>query len=146
MDIVHKIESWGDRHHPRLLDIIRIALGVFLLLKGIAFMQNTSALKEIIENHSNLTLSPSVFMIMVYYATFVHLAGGTLIALGLVTRLAAIVQVPVVFAAVFFVNDLQSPLNAELWASVICLALLVVFMIIGSGKLSLENYFKSINE
>lgn len=146
MDIVHKIESWGDRHHPRLLDIVRIALGVFLLLKGIAFMQNTSALKEIIESHSDLTLPPSLFLTMVYYATFVHIAGGALIALGLVTRLAALVQLPVVFAAVFFVNNLQSPLNAELWASVTCLVLLVVFMIIGSGKLSLENYFKSINE
>jgi len=144
MNLIHKIERWGDSHHPKLLDIMRIALGVFLLLKGVAFMTNIPALKYIIENRSDLSLSPAILVAVVYYAAFVHMVGGALIALGIFTRTASLLQVPVVFVAVFFVNSLLSPLNTELWASIICLVLLALFMIIGSGKLSLDNYFKSI--
>ena len=107
-------------------------------------MTNIPALKYIIENQSDLSLSPAILVAVVYYAAFVHMVGGALIALGIFTRTASLLQVPVVFVAVFFVNSLLSPLNTELWASIICLVLLALFMIIGSGKLSLDNYFKSI--
>ena len=46
MNLIHKIEKWGDSHHPKFLDIIRIALGVFLFLKGLGFMDNTANLKS----------------------------------------------------------------------------------------------------
>src|ERR1700750_2856144 len=101
MNLIHKIERWGDSHHPRFLDIIRIVLGIFLLLKGLGFMDNTSSLKAIIENQTDISIAPGVLMALVYYVTFVHLVGGTLIALGILTRFSAIVQIPVVFGAVF---------------------------------------------
>jgi uncharacterized membrane protein YphA (DoxX/SURF4 family) len=69
----------------------------------------------------------------------VHLAGGTLIFLGLFTRMAAIFQLPIVFGAVFFVNILLSFVNSELWLSILVLALLVLFVIIGSGPWSLDR-------
>ena len=144
MDIIHKIEAWGDGHHPRFLDAIRIALGIFLMLKGIAFMQNISGLQYIIENRADISLPPSVLIAVVYYAAFIHMTGGALVALGIFTRLSALLQLPVVFGAVFFVNLWLSPVNTELSASIICLVLLVVFMVIGSGKVSLDNYFKMI--
>ena len=58
MNLVHKIENWGDTHHPKILDFVRIALGVFLLLKGIAFMENTSYLKSLIDSQDVVDLSP----------------------------------------------------------------------------------------
>lgn len=143
MNVIHKVEKWGDGHHPRVLDIIRIVLGIFLILKGIAFMENTAGLKSIIESQSDIFLPIGVLLTVVYYVTFVHLVGGTLIALGILTRLSSLLQIPVVFAAVFFVNVLQSPVNTELWASFTCLVLLFVFMILGSGRLSLDNYLKN---
>ncbi|HTI60275.1 DoxX family protein [Mucilaginibacter sp.] len=142
--MIHKIEAWGDGHHPRFLDAIRIALGIFLMLKGIAFMQNISGLQYIIENRADISLPPSVLIAVVYYAAFIHMTGGALVALGIFTRLSALLQLPVVFGAVFFVNLWLSPVNTELSASIICLVLLVVFMVIGSGKVSLDNYFKMI--
>jgi putative oxidoreductase len=142
MNAIHKLEKWGDSHHPRILDVLRIALGIFLILKGLAFMENTVALKSIIENQSDIFLPMGLLLALVYYVTFVHLVGGTLIALGILTRLSSLLQIPVVFGAVFFVNVLQSPLNTELWASLTCLVLLLMFMVLGSGKLSLDNYLK----
>jgi len=50
MNLVHRIENWGDTHHPKFIDIVRIALGGFLLFKGIAFMNNIEYLKGLIEN------------------------------------------------------------------------------------------------
>jgi putative oxidoreductase len=145
MNLIHKIERWGDSHHPKFLDIIRIALGIFLLLKGLGFMDNTANLKSIIENQTDISVSPALLMALVYYVTFVHLVGGTLIALGIMTRFSALMQIPVVFGAVFFVNILQSPFNTDLTSSVAALIFLVVFAVIGSGKLSLENYLVNQN-
>ena len=58
MNVIHRIEKWGDTHHPRFLDIIRILLGVFLLLKGLGFMNNTANLKTLIETRADITVAP----------------------------------------------------------------------------------------
>jgi len=71
--MVHKIERWGDNHHPIALDIIRMALGIFLLLKGLAFMENSAYLEEMIQNQKVVSLSPGILMAVVYYVTFTHL-------------------------------------------------------------------------
>ena len=146
MNVIHRIEKWGDSHHPRFLDIIRVFLGIFLLLKGLGFMDNTANLKYLIESRSDITVAPWLLMILVYYVTFVHMVGGTLIALGIMTRFSAIMQIPVVFGAVFFINVLESPFNTDLASSVAALILLVLFAIIGSGRWSVESYIKSCNE
>jgi uncharacterized membrane protein YphA (DoxX/SURF4 family) len=146
MNVIHRLEKWGDSHHPRFLDIIRIFLGIFLLLKGLGFMDNTASLRSLIENRSDITVAPWALMLLVYYVTFVHMVGGTLIALGIMTRFSAIMQIPVVFGAVFFINILQSPFNTDMASSVVALILLVLFAIIGSGRWSIENYLKSCNE
>lgn len=145
MNLIHKIEKWGDSHHPKFLDIIRIILGIFLLLKGLGFMDNTASLQSLIESRADITISPTLLMAVVYYVTFVHLVGGTLIALGILTRFSALMQIPVVFGAVFFINILQSPFNTDLASSVAALIFLVIFAIIGPGKISLENYLQSTN-
>jgi uncharacterized membrane protein YphA (DoxX/SURF4 family) len=146
MNVINKIERWGDGHHPGVLDILRIALGIVLLLKGIMFMQNTSSIKNIIENQSDINLSSDLFMVLVYYAAFIHMTGGVMITLGVMTRLASLLQLPVMFGAVFFVNIFESPLNSELWLSVICLVLLLIFAVLGSGRVSLDNYLRKIND
>ncbi|MFI5160233.1 MAG: DoxX family protein [Sphingobacteriales bacterium] len=146
MNLIHKIEQWGDSHHPRFLDIIRVALGVFLLLKGLGFMENSSYLKSMIENQPGIPLSSGWLMALVYYVTFVHLVGGTLIALGIMTRFSSLMQIPVVFGAVFYIDVLQSPFNTDVISAVIALVLLAVFAVIGSGKWSMERYLSSFGD
>src|ERR1700761_2850952 len=119
MNLIHKIEKWGDNHHPRFLDIIRVALGIFLCLKGLGFMENSAYLKSMIESQPDISSSSSLLMPIVYYVTFVHLVGGTLIALGILTRFSSIMQIPVVFAAIFFVDILRSPFNTDLLSAII---------------------------
>ncbi|OYX95986.1 MAG: DoxX family protein, partial [Sphingobacteriia bacterium 35-40-5] len=51
MNLVQKIEHWGDVHHAKWLDSIRIVLGLFILSKGLAFISDTDAQKDwIIQN------------------------------------------------------------------------------------------------
>ena len=140
MNLVHKIENWGDRHHPKFLDLVRIALGVFLLLKGIAFMENTTSLKDLILDQQALYISAGLLTALVYYVTFAHIVGGTLIMLGTFTRFASIIQIPIVLAAVFLTGFFISPLNTMVWPSVVALVLLVLFTVIGSGPVSLDNF------
>jgi putative oxidoreductase len=140
MNVVQKIERWGDSHHPGILDITRIALGVFLLLKGIGFMESSAYLKDLIENQQVMPVSSGILMALVYYVTFAHLVGGAMIAIGTLTRLSCIVQIPIVLAAVFLTDFFQSPVNAMAWPSIVALALLVLFTVIGSGPFSLDRY------
>jgi hypothetical protein len=46
MNIIQRLEHWGDTHHPKWLDIIRIFLGMFLFLKGLDFINNMDVLGE----------------------------------------------------------------------------------------------------
>jgi putative oxidoreductase len=144
MNVIHKVESWGDSHHPKILDIIRMLLGLLLIVKGIAFFSNAAFLRDLIIENQKVNQPEGVITAIIYYVTYVHLVGGALIFLGLFTRLAAIFQLPIVLGAVFFINIMTSFVNSELWLSVIVLALLVLFIIIGSGPLSLDNYLPGI--
>lgn len=140
MNLVHKIENWGDSHHPKFLDFVRFALGIFLLLKGMAFMDNTAYLRDMIEDQSVVYISSWFLQTLVYYVTFAHMVGGVLIAMGVYTRLSCIVQIPIVLAAVFLTGVFKEPINTMAWPSIIALALLGLFILIGSGPLSLDKY------
>jgi putative oxidoreductase len=140
MNFLKNIANWGDTHHPKALDLIRMVLGILLLVKGVVFLNNLPFLREIILRTKAIDQSPEVVTFIIYYVILVHMIGGVFIFLGLLTRLAALIQIPVVFGAVFFVNILISFFNSELWLSVLVLALLMFFVIIGSGPLSLDRY------
>jgi putative oxidoreductase len=140
MNVVHRIENWGDTHHPKFIDVIRIALGVFLLWKGIAFMGNTEYLKQLITDQTVINVSPGLLMSLVYYVTFAHMVGGILIGVGILTRFGCIIQIPIVLGAIFLSGIFQDAINYMVWPSVAALAALVLFLILGSGPLSLDRY------
>jgi uncharacterized membrane protein YphA (DoxX/SURF4 family) len=146
MNVIHRIEKWGDRHHPKFLDIIRVFLGIFLFLKGLGFMENSTYLQSLIEGQSAITFSSGWLTALVYYVIFVHFVGGILIAMGVLTRFSAILQIPVVLCAVFFIDFLRSPFNTDMISSLAALVLLIVFAVIGSGKWSLERYLESLED
>lgn len=145
MNLVHKIETWGDTHHPVVLDPVRIVLGMFLLFKGATFMNNTASLHSIIANQNLIALSNGALMGMVYFVAFAHLVGGIMIAFGVLTRIASLVQIPIVFGAVLIADAIELPGNTDLWISVIVLAMLVLFSVIGSGKISIERILENQN-
>ncbi len=136
MNFLQRIEQWGDNHHPKWLDIIRITLGIFLCYKGIDFLQNMGTLMGMMP--IKVEFNSLMFIVLGHYVVFAHIIGGILITLGLFTRFAALIQIPVLLAAVIFVNlkgDIMRPYS-ELFLSVIVLILLIYFLIVGNGPWS----------
>ena len=144
MNTVQKIEHWGDVHHAKWLDILRMVLGVIILLKGIAFVSNIDSLRELFVQNRVYGFSGLMAMALTHIVAFVHLVGGILIILGLVTRFAVVIQIPILVGAVFFVNITKgfSMLNSELWLSVLVLMLLILFWVVGSGPYSVDYWMK----
>ena len=143
MNTLHHIEHWADTHYPRWIDFVRIALGMFIFYKGFLFISNREALMDM-TNHVDTVLFN---MAMVHYVAFAHLFGGILIALGLMTRLAALFQLPILLVAVLLVNInmgfFSVANNLEFEISLLVLILLIVFLIYGSGKFSADEYMKN---
>lgn len=140
MNLLEKFEYWGDRHHPKWLDIIRIALGIFLCWKGVDFLRNTSNLISLMKNTS--PFGEFVIILMAHYVAFAHVLGGFFLAIGMFTRAACLIQIPILLGAIIFVNfsatkEAFNPYS-ELFLSVIVLLLLIYFLIIGNGALSVK--------
>ncbi len=141
MDALHRIEYWADTHHPVWLDFVRIGLGIFIMFKGVLFISNTTALLSMMRG-ADLAFAT---MALAHYVAFAHLVGGLLIALGLLTRMAVIFQLPILFGAVFFINMdgfFTVANNLEFGLSILTLLLLIVFLMYGSGKFSLDAYMR----
>ncbi|HMK05686.1 MAG TPA: DoxX family protein [Ferruginibacter sp.] len=140
MTLLEKFEYWGDRHHPKWLDFIRIALGVFLCYKGIDFLRNTSSLISLMELRS--PFSGFVIILLGHYVAFAHVIGGFFLTIGMFTRAACLIQIPILLGAIIFINtsagrDTFSPYS-ELFLSIIVLLLLIYFLIVGNGPLSVK--------
>jgi uncharacterized membrane protein YphA (DoxX/SURF4 family) len=140
---MNRLEKWGDSHHPKWLDFVRIAAGLIIMLKGIQFINNMKPLTEIMAK--NGFLGSAGLGIAVHIVVFANLLGGAMILFGLLTRVACMVLIPVVLGAIFLVNLPAGALqgNSELLLSVIILFLLVLFAIEGSGKLSFDEWMRT---
>ena len=132
MNLVQRVEHWGDAHHPQWLDLVRIALGAFLCYKGVDFLMNMGTMLDLITNR--MSFGSFTSMLMSNYIAFAQILGGILLILGALTRFACLIQIPILLGAIFFVNsDLYRPLSA-LALPIVVLLLLIMFLVIGNGK------------
>ncbi len=141
MNLVQRVEHWGDTHHPQWLDFVRIALGGFLCYKGIDFLYNMGDMLNLITN--KMSFGSFTSMLMSNYIAFAHILGGILLILGALTRFACLIQIPILLGAIFFVNlsppDFYRP-HAELALSILVLLLVILFLVIGNGRLSFLSF------
>jgi uncharacterized membrane protein YphA (DoxX/SURF4 family) len=116
MNTVQRVEHWGDDHHAKWLDVVRIVLGILIFSKGLSFVSDTEVLQRLFVQNRVYTFSGMLAMALTHVVAFAHLVGGILIAIGLVTRFAVAIQIPILIGAVFFVNISGgfSALNSEL--------------------------------
>jgi uncharacterized membrane protein YphA (DoxX/SURF4 family) len=137
MGTIKTLNKWANNHTFLPIDLLRIALGVFLFLKGIDFMANSAMLMELFKPMQNMAGG----MIMVHYVAPAHFIGGMLIAFGLLTRWAILAQLPILIGAIIinFVGEMNS---SNLTLALITLLICAFFLVYGSGKRSLDYYFK----
>ena len=138
MDRPKEFVAWLDEHRDWCFDLLRAYLGIGLLVKGVLFASDPNLLPSLMEGGR----LQGVPVILTHYVVLAHLGGGLMMAIGLLTRLAALVQMPILIGAVFFVH-LQGGLFAQsqnLEFSLLVLLLLVVIAAHGSGRWSADHY------
>ena len=139
MNVITKIEGWGNAHRPGFLDFFRIVLGLYITFKGFAFMSNIQSLELSIQGVNMAFLGIS----MAHYVVFAHVLCGPLIAFGLLTRIMCALQLPILIGAVILVNFPKGFLSVgnhmELEVSLVVLGGLLTFMVFGAGKFSLDE-------
>jgi uncharacterized membrane protein YphA (DoxX/SURF4 family) len=131
--------SWVQSHPDAFLDLVRVFLGVALFVKGVFFMLHRDQLVDLIQQSGTWSIFP---MAIAHYVIPVHLAGGIMLALGVLTRVAALFQLPVLFMALFYVHlprilAIEGRQNMEFTALVLALTMLLVAY--GSGRWSIER-------
>jgi len=115
-------------------------LGLLLFLKGIYFVVNTQHLGELIEH----TLFNFNSNFLTYFISISHLLGGALITIGLLTRFAIILQLPILLAAIIFnMSSRTYGSSAELLLALFISVLLVYYLVKGPGKISMDAYRKN---
>jgi len=124
----------SNRHYA--IEFLRIFLGGLLFIKGYFFIENINEIYGLIEEN----MQYSSFMIA-HYVAVAHLVGGLMLLFGLYTRLATLVQLPVLIGAVFFIDaqDTMLATGSQFEYSLVVLVLLLVFMIYGGGKWSADH-------
>lgn len=134
MNRIERVEHWGDTHHPKWLDIVRIALGIFLCYKGVDFLRNMGAISDLLSNH--LTFGSFAIIMLGHYIVFAHILGGLFLVMGFLTRFACIIQIPILLGALVMVNWSQDMLRpySQLLITIVVLLLLVYFLIAGNGR------------
>jgi uncharacterized membrane protein YphA (DoxX/SURF4 family) len=138
MNFLQRMEHWGDEHHPKWLDIIRIALGIFLVYKGIEFLQNMGTMLNLMTE--KMSFGSFSLILLGHYIVAAHIIGGILLTLGMLTRFACLIQIPILLGAIFFINLSPHVLRpfSELLLSIVVLLLLIYFLIIGNGPWSFD--------
>jgi uncharacterized membrane protein YphA (DoxX/SURF4 family) len=142
----NKAATNSGRHSIWLI-IMRVALGIILVLKGIAFFENAAALQMMVQNPGMQLLRDNSAAIA-FCITYTHLLGGIFIASGLFTRWVSLVQIPILIGAVVFEqNKSGMPFgNGDIYLALFVLLLLFVFLIKGSGSVSVDEYIRTYSK
>lgn len=117
-----------------ILDILRVALGISLFIKGFYFLSHMNVLFE----NVSMASSGNDFVIA-HIIVAAHIVGGLCLTVGLLTRFMAAINIPILLGALMLVH---APGNnsapAEFEAAFITFTLLCVSLYFGSSKRSID--------
>lgn len=138
MSTYRTVVDWISENREVVLDLVRIYLGIGLFVRGILFISEAQGIETLVDLSEFSMASAGI----AHYVSFAHLLGGLMLAAGLLTRLAALIQIPILVGAVFLIHlqeGLLSP-NQSLEFSALVLFLLVVVFVFGAGPWSADRY------
>jgi putative oxidoreductase len=140
MNRLRSCNTWLSTHSDVFLDLVRVYLGTGLFVKAFYLLGHRDYLVQVISDSGNSWFAPAA---VAQYVIVAHMIGGALLALGMATRLAAIVQLPVLLGAVFYVYlprmaTIEPRQSLEYTALVAFL--LVWIAIFGAGRWSVDHW------
>ncbi len=145
MTFWRSVRRFLDARRDRVFDLLRIYLGVGLFTKGVLFASNPDLLPSLLHDGSHFSATSAM---IAHYVVGAHLAGGVLLVLGLFTRMAALVQLPILFGAVFVVHAREGLFSRgqNLEFALLVLFLLVLTVVHGGGRWSLDHYVGDLRD
>ena len=137
--MLQKLINWLDTYREVAFDLLRIYLGIGLFVRGVLFFYDLAAFTTLLPTETPVWVGSSSLLQIV---ALIHIIGGGLIAVGLWTRIAALIQIPILFGAVFVSVAGLFSANQSFEFSTLVLFLLILVFIYGSGRWSVEHYWK----
>ncbi len=133
MKKINEIIQLLNNNHELGYSLIRIFLGIVLLVRGIILLADPSAI-------TSLAGSQQVYW-WYSYIIGAHLVGGLLLTFGFLSRIASLLQLPILIGAIVFIHLEEGLMTVgqSLELAVLVLFLLVVYLIFGSGMLAADN-------
>lgn len=130
--------DWIHDNREASIDLVRVYLGIGLFVRGVLFIAESQGLETLVD----LSTFSFASAALAHYVTFAHLLGGLMLAAGLLTRLASLIQIPILFGAVFLIHLQEGLLTPtqSLEFSALVLFLLVVVFVFGPGPWSADRY------
>ncbi len=138
MKSLNALQSWAGQNYKLGLEAIRIYLGLGLIIKGIHFVINSDFLIGTLVEAGHLDFANTLITHIVGLG---HIGGGALITIGLMTRIGALIQIPILIGALVFVSLPRGLFtqNQSFEFTALVLVLLVVFAIFGGGEWSVDK-------
>lgn len=133
----HRIHQKNSAGNPVWMDALRILLGLFLVIKGVLFLEQNADVAYFFTSGQEAIATGNAALL----TSIVHIVGGVMIATGFLTRLALLCQFPIIIGGMLFVNP-QRGINldlTEILVTVLITGLLLFFMIVGPGRYSVDN-------
>ena len=152
--MLQKLINWLDTYREVAFDLLRIYLGIGLFVRGVLFFYDVAAFKALLPAEpawvSSSGVLSTVALIHIIGGALTNAAGscreevgpGALITAGFWTRIAALIQIPILFGAVFVSVAGLFSANQSFEFSMLVLFLLVLVFVYGSGRWSVEHYWK----
>jgi uncharacterized membrane protein YphA (DoxX/SURF4 family) len=139
-DII-QLNHWIKTHGDLALDLIRVYLGVGLIIKAIFFVTHGEYLLNQMAVAGSWWFAPAI---LTHYIVLAHFCGGVCLLLGLFTRTAALVQLPILFSAIFYVHLPRIVESMEARQSLefagLVFFLLCLISIYGAGRWSMDHW------
>ena len=136
---VRKVLARLYRFRAPAFDLLRMYLGVGLFIRGMLFIADANNFMDLIGGSSADMLRSTMLL---HYVALSHLLGGFMLVAGLLSRLAALIQIPILIGAVV-VEEMQGGLTAGTQGfeiAALTLFLLVLIFLYGSGQISSDHY------
>src|SRR5256885_15489413 len=99
MKNINDCKQWIQSHVDIVIDLVRMYLEMWLFVKGLYCLMHKEQMQKLLEGADNVVFAQGA---VAHYVIPVHLVGGLLLAIGLLTRLAALAQMPILIGAVFY--------------------------------------------
>ena len=140
--------AWAESHRELWLDCIRIYLGLGLFARGFLLVGSRPTNGYFIDLLQRADHPWLLTGVLLHYVILAHLVGGAMLTVGFLTRLSALVQIPILAGAVFIVHrqDGLFAMGQSLELSALVLFLLIVITISGAGRLSLDHALFTVAE